>query len=131
MAVRGRKPKAIALRLIEGSKSHSPTLPKDPVTAGGRPTPPPYIKGRALALWHQYLPDMPWLAALDGPKFAHWCRAEADYEKNGELWATPRHAEQRKLASELGMDPGARARISGNGDAGKPDEGEDFFGKRA
>lgn len=130
MATRGRKPKPTMLRLIEGSAG-APNLPKDAPLAEGRPVPPPYIKGRALALWNEYLPEMPYLAKLDGPKFAHWCRAEADYEKNGELWPTARHAEQRKLASELGMDPTARTRISSGGNTGKPDEGEDFFGKRA
>lgn len=130
MAVRGRKPRAVALRVIEGTKSHSPTLPKDPVVAEGRPVPAPYVKGRALALWHFYLPTLPWLATPDGPKFSTWCRGEADNETNGELWSTARHSEHRKLGSELGMDTGARARLS-SGAKDKPDEGEDFFSNRA
>ena len=131
MAVRGRKPTPTSLRVIEGTKSRSPNLPEKPVVADGRPTPPPYVRGRILELWNEYLPDLPWLTKLDGPKFGVWCRAEADNEKNGHLWATTRHAEHRKLGAELGFDYAGGMRLSGAADKPKADPTEEFFATRA
>lgn len=129
MAVGGQRPKAAVLRLVDGTKA-APTLPKDSPIAEGRPVPPAWLKGRALELWHHYLPMLFWLAGPDAPKFSEWCEDRAEYEKCGRKdWPTARRAEHRKLGSELGFDPTARARMSGSGGAGgKADEGESFFG---
>lgn len=131
MAIRGQRPKAVALRLVEGSKG-APSLPKDSPIAEGRPVPPTYLKGRALAIWNYVLPILPWLAAPDAFKLADWCEDRAEPPADRRAWNPSRRSEHRKLGSELGFDPTSRARLSGNGASnGKPDEGEDFFDKRA
>lgn len=127
MATSGQRPKAAALRLIDGTAA-APTLPKDSPIAEGRPVLPKWLKGTAVAIWHEANRRWFWLAEADSYKLAMFASAEAEFQRVGfKEWQTNRLAEHRKLQSDLGGDPGSRARISGGSTPGKTDPGESFF----
>jgi phage terminase small subunit len=135
----GRPPKPVELRLIQGNPGKRP-IPKNTPLPKGVLVMPTWLNGnkptwkvRARKLWDEMVPVLTWLSAPDSFKLADWCFSQAENEQCGHSdWTVARRSEHRRLASELGLDPTARARMVGGGnDPDEPDEGESFFGSRS
>lgn len=116
MAISGRKPTPVALKLITGNPGKRP-LPeqRDPQTHGDIPGGPierpdrmPKPPGK---LWDRYIARCHWLTWADGPKALMWCHLQAEYEKKPTAMIASRIAQLRALGSELGLDVGSRDRM--------------------
>src|SRR5258708_6938228 len=110
MAIRGQKPKATHLRLIEGNAGHRP-LPEGEPAPIGEIEKPPKLNGRAGALWDKFIARAFWLTWADGPKAMMWCHLQAEFERSPAKMVSSRIAQLRALGSELGLDPASRARL--------------------
>ena len=119
MAVRGTKPTATVIKLVTGvRKSRVARAEPQPK---GRPVPPTPLTGRPLALWKRFISRAWWLSSADGPKAWLWCHLQHEAEvafgpplADGTLpepMISARIGQLRTLGSELGMDPGSRARF--------------------
>ena len=126
MAFRGRKPTATVIRLVTGNPQKAP-IPQGEPTPDGRPELPPKLKGRALALWHQFIVPSFWLTSADGFKAYMWCALAAEFERSPAKMIAGRIAQLRALGSELGLDPASRTRLGGDGKQKKPDPADQFF----
>lgn len=122
MAVRGAKPKPAHLRLIEGNPGKRPITP-DP--AADLPEghdnglePPRKLKKRQQELWNAYIRRAGWLTAFDVPRAFMWVELHAEFERAPTQMIAGKIAQLRSLGSELGLDPGSRARL--NVGSGKP-----------
>jgi hypothetical protein len=109
MAVRGRKPTATIIKLATGNPGRR-ALPQREPPATGVPIKPPKIGKRAGLLWDE-VADFPWLAAADGYKLHVWCELQAEFERGPSKMIASRIAQLRAVGSELGFDPGSRARL--------------------
>ena len=129
MAVRGRKPKATHLHLVEGThrrdRHGAGDVMSEPEDAIARPK---GLRGKAAQLWDQFIARAAWLTWADGPKALIWCHLQAEFErKPGEMVAS-RIAQLRALGSELGLEPASRARIgAGRDDADRRTDPADEF----
>lgn len=134
MAIAGRKPTAQVVRFITGKRGRKPP---EPVTAqpNGRPTPPLKLTGRPAVLWRKWVKPAWWLSAADSQKAFMWVHMAAAYEASvtpgpdGTMPApmlAAHVANLRNLGSELGFDPGSRARLGGTPPANR-DAAEKYF----
>lgn len=74
---------------------------------------PKNLPKKVSNVWDRYIKPMTWLRGIDEPKCTLWCHMTAKLEED---WLGPAPyflAQWRGLATELGMDPGSRARIMG------------------
>jgi phage terminase small subunit len=122
MAVTGCKPKDPDLKRITGNPRNRP-LP-DPATyprPGGAPEKPTDLSREASAIWDQFIRRAFWLSWAETAKCEMWCDLYAEYRKNRRAMNAARIAQFRVLGSELGFDPGSRARLgtAKGGDAAK------------
>lgn len=122
MAVRGQRPKADALRVIEGGKARA----AGPVSAGAFKPPAP-LTGRPGALWRGYIVPAYWLGPADAPKAWLWCKLQAEAEVSVADMTAARLGQLRNLGSELGFDPTSRARLAGGGPPAVDDVAERYF----
>ena len=116
MAISGRKPTSVALKLITGNPGRRP-LPEQ------RPTPPPdqfpggpierpeKLRGIPAKLWDHYIVRCHWLTWADGPKALMWCHLQAEYQRKPTEMIASRIAQLRTLGSELGFDQASRDRM--------------------
>src|SRR4051812_30110100 len=141
--MKGRKPKPLAIRALEGNPGHRP-LPKSPAPPVKLPAAPAHLSAAAKRLWKRIGPkfaSMGVVAEVDEMAFAMlcesyaaWCElvklARADgpvVRVNGQPVPNPyavradREAEKvRKLLAEFGGSPSSRSRLTAGGKASTP-----------
>src|ERR1700739_1523581 len=121
LAARGRKPTATVIKLATGNPGRR-ALPQDEPSADGRPIKPPKLGERATELWDR-VAGLAWLTAADSYKLHIWCELQAEFEHPPSMMIASRIAQLRAVGSELGFDPGSRARLFGKWLSGdKPEE---------
>ena len=96
-------------------------LPQDEPAADGRPIKPPKLGERADALWDR-VSALPWLTEADSYKLHVWCELQAEFEHAPSMMIASRIAQLRAVGSELGFDPGSRARLGKGASGGKQEE---------
>jgi hypothetical protein len=122
--MRGRKPTATVLRLLNGNAGKRPLPQSEPIPDGAIER-PAKLEGAAGQLWDTFITRAFWLTWADGPKALMWCHLQAEFERSPSQMLSSRIAQLRALGSELGLDPASRARLGagggGGGDAAKQD----------
>jgi P27 family predicted phage terminase small subunit len=154
--MRGRKPKPVALRLLEGNPGKRP-LPNEPKPEPTAPPCPYWLPLLAKREWRRLAPRLELLGLLteiDQAAFAGYCclvsrwrQAEALIEKEGMVCTAPdgrqkSHPATRvafqslqlllKFAGDFGLTPSSRSRINVLAPARKSREQleeEKFFGR--
>jgi hypothetical protein len=128
MATRGRKPTATVLRLITGNPGHRPIARDEPRPTGALERPAKLSKtvGR---LWDTWIARCFWLTWADSPKALMWCHLQAEFERSPKNMTASRIGQLRALGSELGLDPGSRARLGTKGGTGAKPETKDKAAK--
>lgn len=131
MAIAGQRPKASVTKLATGNPGKRPIAPAvDP--AGKRTTPldpPKKLTKAQRALWVRFIDTAWWLSEHDVTTAFVWVRLQAEFlkAKDAEITASM-VAQIRSLASELGLNTTARARLGIDGVAPAPtDPAERFF----
>ena len=122
MAVRGPKPKPTLLKLVTGNPGRRPPLSEQEPDPGGKPVRPKWLAGRGVELWNEVTSFAFWLTRADGFKLGAWCDREADFETDRKHWTAADRREHRSAGSELGLDPGSRARFGKGASGDKPEE---------
>ena len=99
MAVRGRKPKPTALKVLEGNPGHRPLNKKEPMLKGRLPRCPDWLEDDAKKEWKRLgkvLAEMGMLTNLDMMAFAGYCQAYARWKgaeefitQHGDMVRTP------------------------------------------
>ena len=124
--VGGARPKPAALKEVTGNPGHRPLSTEPIVEAREGPLRPPRkLRKAERELWERYVDTAWWLTEHDAPKAYAWCCLEAEFEKAPGKMATSRLGQLRGLATELGFDMNARARMGV--DRGKKNPGDKFF----
>ena len=152
--MRGRKRKPRELHIVEDTLRKDRHGARGLDVSGELPVCPPWLSATAAKEWHRLLPELDRLGIIsktDTGVLAAYCMAwgklrstELILRKQGLVIrcgvdGTSRKphpaltiqrtavAELRQLAGELGLSPTARERLSGDDDAGDPDD-DDYFG---
>jgi len=135
MAVGGRKPKPMGLRIIEGNREHRPINKNEPKPSPIAPDPPDFLEGLALDTWNDVAPKLERLGILtelDGFALAAMCLEWSEYIKlrtsgeesiqvfaNGTRNLSPEISaahkclkEARAFFGEFGLTPSSRSRLS-------------------
>ena len=145
MAVRGRKPKPTALKLLEGNPGKRPVNEKEPIPPKGTVKCPTWLEPEAKKEWKRLAPSLEAMGVLtqaDLTAFAGYCQAYARWKEaeefisqHGSIFQTPSGYVQQvpqvsiaqqnlkimqSFCSEFGLTPATRARIIANG-GGKDD----------
>ena len=155
MAVRGRKPKPTALKVLEGNPGHRPLNKKEPMPKGKLPRCPDWLEDDAKKEWKRLgkvLAEMGMLTEIDRAAFAGYCQAYARWKgaeefitQHGDMVRTPNGYLQQvpqvsiaqtylkimnKFAEQFGLTPSSRSRIiaSNGGPADATDEMENLLG---
>jgi phage terminase small subunit len=110
MAVRGRKPKPTALKLLQGTRSdqvnyHEPRLPIGSTAA------PAALSGIALDLWNELAPMLANAGMFtegDRVGLLHLCRDHEEAMTTNDSKAKDR---LRRLLTEFGLTPSSRSRL--------------------
>jgi phage terminase small subunit len=110
MAVRGRKPKPLALKILEGYQADrtnfaEPKLPSGSIIA------PEHLNDLALKKWNELAPILSgagMLTAGDRDALEQLCDDYAIYRATGDSKAKDRI---RRLLTEFGLTPSSRSRI--------------------
>ena len=127
MAVRGRKPKPTALKVLEGNPGHRPLNKKEPMPKGKLPRCPEWLEDDAKKEWK--------LTEIDRAAFAGYCQAYARWKgaeefitQHGDMVRTPNGYLQQvpqvsiaqtnlkimlKFCEQFGLTPSARSRMIG------------------
>ena len=113
MAIRGSKPIATVIKLATGNPGRRPLPKAEPIVSGGLNR-PAKIRWRAAALWDEVAGFAIWLGAADSYKLHVWCELQAEFERSPRRMLSARLAQLRAAGSELGLDPGSRARMGNN-----------------
>lgn len=133
----GPAPKPTRLRLLTGNPSKRPINDAEPQPKAVAPDPPAFLKREALAEWRRLAPELERLGLLtivDGAALAAYCQAYQRWiqaekminrkgmvveTQNGYAQAHPAVAVAQKsmqllraFASEFGLTPASRSRIS-------------------
>lgn len=139
MAVRGRKPKPTALKILEGNPGHRPINTKDPLPKGRLPRCPDWLEDDAKKEWKRLgkiLANMGMLTNMDMTAFAGYCQAYARWKgaeefisQHGDMVRTPNGYLQQvpqvsiaqtnlkimlKFCEQFGLTPSARSRLIGS-----------------
>ena len=136
MAVRGRKPKPTALKVLEGNPGHRPLNKKEPMPKGKLPRCPDWLEDDAKKEWKRLgkvLAEMGMLTEIDRAAFAGYCQAYARWKgaeefitQHGDMVRTPNGYLQQvpqvsiaqtnlkimlKFCEQFGLTPSARSRM--------------------
>lgn len=115
MAISGRKPTPLALKLITGNPGKRPLpemKPDSEQTAPGGPVEKPKKLKKAVAdVWDRFIARAHWLTWADGPKAVMFCHLTVEYDKDPTAMIASRIAQLRALQSELGFDQATRDRM--------------------
>lgn len=141
MAVRGRKPKPTALKVLEGNPGKRPLNELEPKPKKQAPSCPSWLEPEAKKEWRRMaktLESIGILTEIDKASFAGYCQAYARWKeaeeflsKHGTIFKTPSGYIQqvpqvsiaqtylkvmKDFSSEFGLTPAARTRIQVNTD---------------
>jgi len=72
---------------------------------------PKFLTGRAAEVWAENLPRLHWLTTTDAPLFATWAQLMSEFEGDPAAMPTPRLAQMRLLANDLGLTGSGRERL--------------------
>lgn len=150
MALKGRKPKPTALKILEGNPGKRQLNAKEPTPPKKAPKCPSWLDAEAKKEWRRLsrqLEDLGLLTNIDMAAFAGYCQAFARWKeaeefisKHGTIVKTPSGYWQQvpqvsiaqtylkimnKLCEQFGLTPSARSRIiadAGHQDAADPME---------
>lgn len=113
------------IKVIEGT--FNPTRDSvDAPVADGEPVKPKHLKGLPGRIWNEVIGLLPWLGEADSYALALWCKMEADHRESGLRHMNSAGITQyRLLASELGMTPAGRSKLSDQ----KPTKGKGVASK--
>ena len=136
MAMRGRKPKPTALKILEGNPGKRPLNDKEPKPENKAPRCPSWLEPEAKKEWKRMAKTLETLGVLtqvDKAAFAGYCQAYARWReaeeflsKHGTIFKTPSGYIQqvpqvsiarnylqtmKDFCSEFGLTPAARTRI--------------------
>ena len=139
MAVRGRKPKPTALKILEGNPGKRPLNELEPKPEKQAPSCPSWLEPEAKKEWRRMaktLESIGILTEIDKAAFAGYCQAYARWKeaemfltKHGTIFKTPSGYIQqvpqvsiaetylrvmKDFTSEFGLTPAARTRIQIN-----------------
>ena len=154
MAVRGRKPKPTAIKILEGNPGHRPLNIKEPKPRRVVLECPDWLEDEAKAEWKRVgkvLEEVGVLTELDVTAFAGYCQAYARWKaaeefitQHGDMVRTPSGYIQQvpqvsiaqtnlkimlKFCEQFGLTPSARSRIVGDDHKVMPeDEMEELLG---
>lgn len=140
---RGRRPTPTALKVLRGNPGKRPINQDEPRPTPGPPEPPEHLDGEARKQWFRWcdeLTSMRVLTKADREILAVMCDAWSRYvkakkqvDKDGLLVKSPNGypmlnpalsivnkcaAQLRSFATEFGLTPAARSRITTNGASG-------------
>lgn len=141
MAIRGRKPKPTALKLLEGNPGRRPLNPNEPKPQGKMPRCPAWLEEEAKKEWKRMgkiLGEMGMLTDMDMAAFAGYCQSYARWKaaeefitQHGDMVRTPNGYLQQvpqvsiaqtnlkillKFCEQFGLTPSARSRIIAGSD---------------
>jgi phage terminase small subunit len=117
MAIRGQRPKPVALRLLNGNAGKRPINAQEPRIRTCTTEPPEWLTDVARAHWSRLAPllsDAGVLKESDRDLLATYCTTFTEYVeaiRAGEKVSMTTVGQLRQLMGELGMTPSARARI--------------------
>ena len=142
MAIRGRKPKPTALKVLEGNPGRRPLNKKEPKPTGSIPACPDWLEDDAKKEWERtgtVLEEMGMLTELDMTAFAGYCQSYARWKnaeefitQHGDMVRTPNGYLQQvpqvsiaqtnlkimlKFCEQFGLTPAVRSRIVADSDA--------------
>ena len=111
MAVRGAKPKAAHLRLIDGthrktrhgSESDLRKSVEDAQQAFGKLERPAFLKGEARKAWDMMIVPAAW---LDGSRLVAavaFCELYAEWRESAKMFPASKHGQMRAYMGELGL----------------------------
>ena len=129
MAIAGRKPKHSYLKAVTGNPGKRAPDVVDSVEIEVRETPldpPKKLTKVQQRLWDRYIQPAWWLNEFDTTKAHIWVCLQAEYMRKPNDMPTARIAQLRIMGSELGFDPGSRARLSVEGGKEKDPNGKFF-----
>lgn len=117
MALAGAKPKATALKALAGNPGKRSLNRKEPKPRPGIPVRPYYVKGSARKEWDWAVKEIPpgVLTMADRPMLALYCIVQGHIVDGTLAGRAPNAAlvaQARVLASEFGLTPSARSRMS-------------------
>lgn len=128
-APRGRKPKAPALHLVEGTRNTTKHGSEDKVrdaAASSELTPlvkPENLLAKIDDIWDQHISPCTWLDAHMEPSAFAWCCLYEEFTDSPRHMVAGRIAQMRALASELGLtDPRQRGTAVGKPEKEDPAE---------
>jgi len=127
MAISGRKPKAVELKLVTGNPGHRNIPEGSEIEVRESPL----VSVRKLTkpqqrLWDRFINTAWWLTDHDVPKAYCWVCLQAEHDKAPAKMIAARITQLRVLGSELGLDPASRARM-GTASGKKKDPTAKFF----
>lgn len=108
--MKGRKPKPLVLRIVGGNAGKRPLPPPDPVPCNTVEQ-PPGLREPANKIWQQFIARAWWLTWADSAKAEVFVHLLLEFRKAPTAMVAARIGQLRALASELGFDQGARARM--------------------
>ena len=153
MAIRGRKPKPTALKLLEGNPGKRPINEHEPIPPKGTVKCPTWLEPEAKKEWKRLAPSLEAMGVLtqaDLTAFAGYCQAYARWKEaeefitqHGTIVKTPSGYWQQvpqvsiaqtylkimnRFSEQFGLTPASRSRIvADTGGGGMADEMEDIL----
>jgi P27 family predicted phage terminase small subunit len=150
--MRGRPPKPSTLRELEGNPGHRPINANEPKPESAMPSSPSHLKHEARREWNRIAPELMQLGLLTRidraalaaycQTWGRWCEAELKVKeaglvvkmKGGQVIPNPylsvANAALKQLkafATEFGLTPSSRSRLSVAPAGSAADEVEDFL----
>ncbi|MDG2512442.1 hypothetical protein P7B04_06995 [Sphingobium yanoikuyae] len=131
MATRGAKPKAVKLRLVDGthrntrhgdSKAAREAV-EEAATSFGKLVKPSSLKGAAATAWKKFIEPAGWLDGSREPAAIAFCELWKEFMFNPTGFPASKHGQMRAYMSELGLTDERN-----RGDHGSKKEEDEFFG---
>lgn len=131
MATRGAKPKAVKLRLVDGTHRNTrhgdSGAARDAVEASatsfGKLVKPTSLKGEAATAWKKFIEPAAWLDGSREPAAIAFCELWKEFRFNPTGFPASKHGQMRAYMSELGLTDERN-----RGDHGSKKEEDEFFG---
>lgn len=143
MAIRGRKPKPTAMKVLEGNPGKRPLNEHEPTPPKGTLRCPTWLEAEAKKEWRRLAPSLEAMGVLTSvditafsgycQAYARWKEAEEFISQHGSIFQTPSGYVQQvpqvsiaqqnlkimqSFCSEFGLTPATRSRIIANSGEG-------------